>query len=45
MLNDAFEASTTLRRYLLRYVQAMMVQLSSSIAAAGHPRKGRYKRD
>jgi CRP-like cAMP-binding protein len=35
VLNDAFEQSTTLRRHLLRYVQAMMIQLSSSIAAAG----------
>lgn len=34
VLTDAFEASQTLRRHLLRYVQAMMIQLSSSIAAA-----------
>jgi len=34
-LGVAFDASPTLRRHLLRYVQAMMVQLSSSIAAAG----------
>lgn len=33
-LEAAFEASPTLRRHLLNYVQAMMVQLSSSIAAA-----------
>ena len=35
MLNDAFETSRTLRRHLLHYAQAMMIQLSSSIAAAG----------
>ena len=35
VLNDAFETSRTLRRHLLRYAQAMMIQLSSSIAAAG----------
>jgi CRP-like cAMP-binding protein len=35
VLNNAFEQSSTLRRHLLRYVQAMMIQLSSSIAAAG----------
>lgn len=34
-LTLAFEKSSTLRRHLLRYVQAMMIQLSSSIAAAG----------
>lgn len=34
-LGTAFDASPTLRRHLLRFVQAMMVQLSSSIAAAG----------
>lgn len=34
ILNAAFDRSTTLRRHLLHYVQAMMIQLSSSIAAA-----------
>ncbi|UAJ11176.1 Crp/Fnr family transcriptional regulator [Glacieibacterium megasporae] len=34
-LTEAFDASPTLRRHLLRYCQAMMIQLSSSIAAAG----------
>ncbi len=34
-LTAAFDASRTLRRHLLRYCQAMMIQLSSSIAAAG----------
>lgn len=34
-LTAAFDASPTLRRHLLRYCQAMMIQLSSSIAAAG----------
>lgn len=35
VLNKAFELSPTLRRHLLRYVQAMIIQLSSSITAAG----------
>lgn len=35
VLNDAFETSRTLRRHLLHYAQAMMIQLSSSIVAAG----------
>jgi CRP-like cAMP-binding protein len=34
-LAECFERSSTLRQHLLRYVQAMMVQLPSSIAAAG----------
>ena len=34
-LAECFERSPTLHQHLLRYVQAMMVQLSSSIAAAG----------
>ncbi len=34
-LTRAIDASPTLRRHLLRYCQAMMIQLSSSIAAAG----------
>jgi CRP-like cAMP-binding protein len=34
-LTAAFETSPTLRRHLLRYCQAMMIQLSSSVAAAG----------
>nr|WP_295662863.1 Crp/Fnr family transcriptional regulator [Polymorphobacter sp.] len=34
-LTAAFDASPTLRRHLLRYCQAMMIQLSSSVAAAG----------
>ncbi len=33
-LGQAFDRSPTLRRHLLRYVQAMMIQLSCSIAAA-----------
>lgn len=44
VLNDAFEQSTTLRRHLLRYVQAMMIQLSSSIAAAGQTIEQRLAR-
>lgn len=44
VLNDAFERSTTLRRHLLRYVQAMMIQLSSSIAAASHTIEQRLAR-
>jgi CRP-like cAMP-binding protein len=34
-LTDAMAESTTLRLHLLKYVQAMTIQLSSSIAAAG----------
>ncbi|MDB5713453.1 MAG: Crp/Fnr family transcriptional regulator [Sphingomonadales bacterium] len=44
ILNNAFEQSPTLRRHLLRYVQAMMVQLSSSIAAAGQTIEQRLAR-
>jgi CRP-like cAMP-binding protein len=44
VLNDAFERSSTLRRNLLRYVQAMMIQLSSSIAAAGQTIEQRLAR-
>lgn len=44
LLTDAFEASPTLRRHLLRYVQAMMIQLSSSIAAAGQTIEQRLAR-
>jgi CRP-like cAMP-binding protein len=44
VLNDAFEKSSTLRRHLLRYVQAMMIQLSSSIAAAGQTIEQRLAR-
>jgi CRP-like cAMP-binding protein len=44
VLNDAFEKSPTLRRHLLRYVQAMMIQLSSSIAAAGQTIEQRLAR-
>lgn len=43
-LNRAFEQSPTLRRHLLRYVQAMMIQLSSSIAAAGQTIEQRLAR-
>ncbi len=44
-LNEGFERSPTLRQHLLRYVQAMMVQASSSIAAAAQtiePRLARW---
>jgi CRP-like cAMP-binding protein len=44
ILNDAFEQSPTLRRHLLRYVQAMMIQLSSSITAAGQTIEQRLAR-
>lgn len=44
VLNIAFEQSTTLRRYLLHYVQAMIIQLSSSIAAANEPIEQRLAR-
>jgi CRP-like cAMP-binding protein len=44
ILTDAFEQSPTLRRHLLRYVQAMMIQLSSSIAAAGQTIEQRLAR-
>jgi len=44
VLNEAFERSLTLRRHLLRYVQAMMIQLSSSIAAAGQTIEQRLSR-
>lgn len=44
VLNAAFEDSRTLRRHLLRYVQAMMIQLSSSIAAAGQTVEQRLAR-
>jgi CRP-like cAMP-binding protein len=44
VLNHAFEHSPTLRRHLLRYVQAMMIQLSSSIAAAGQTIEQRLAR-
>jgi CRP-like cAMP-binding protein len=44
VLNEAFEKSPTLRRHLLGYVQAMMVQLSSSIAAAGRTIEQRLAR-
>ena len=43
-LNEAFENSRTLRQHLLRYVQAMMIQLSSSIAAAGQTIEQRLAR-
>ena len=43
-LNEAFETSLTLRHHLLRYVQAMMIQLSSSIAAAGQTIEQRLAR-
>lgn len=44
VLNEAFEASPTLRRSLLRYAQAMMIQLSSSITAAGQTIEQRLAR-
>lgn len=44
ILNAAFERSTTLRRHLLHYVQAMMIQLSSSIAAANQTIEQRLAR-
>ncbi|QXQ07686.1 Crp/Fnr family transcriptional regulator [Sphingosinicellaceae bacterium] len=44
VLNEAFETSLTLRHHLLRYVQAMMIQLSSSIAAAGQTIEQRLAR-
>ena len=43
-LTEAFEHSHTLRRHLLRYVQAMMTQASSSIAAAGQTIEQRLAR-
>jgi CRP-like cAMP-binding protein len=44
VLNEAFDSSKTLRRHLLRYVQAMMIQLSSSIVAAGQTIEQRLAR-
>ncbi|MDB5818139.1 MAG: Crp/Fnr family transcriptional regulator, partial [Rhizobacter sp.] len=44
VLNDAFEKSSTLRRHLLGFVQAMMIQLSSSITAAGQTIEQRLAR-
>lgn len=44
VLKAAFDRSTTLHRYLLRYVQAMMIQLSSSIAAANETIEQRLAR-
>lgn len=44
VLNEAFEESSTLRRHLLRYVQAMVIQLSSSITAAGQSVEQRLAR-
>jgi len=35
VLDDALSSSTTLRLHLLKYVQAMIIQISTSIAAAG----------
>lgn len=43
-LNRAFDESATLRRHLLRYVQAMVIQLSSSITAAGQTIEQRLAR-
>ncbi|WP_226895853.1 Crp/Fnr family transcriptional regulator [Polymorphobacter sp. PAMC 29334] len=44
VLTTAFEKSSTLRRHLLRYVQAMVIQLSSSITAAGQSIEQRLAR-
>ncbi|MDB5714197.1 MAG: Crp/Fnr family transcriptional regulator [Sphingomonadales bacterium] len=44
VLNEAFEKSLTLRRHLLHYVQAMMIQLSTSVASAGHTIEQRLAR-
>lgn len=44
VLTDAFETTTTLRRHLLHYVQAIVIQLSTSIAAAGQTIEQRLAR-
>ncbi|AYJ84659.1 Crp/Fnr family transcriptional regulator (plasmid) [Sphingomonas paeninsulae] len=44
VLNEAMDQSATLRTHLLHYVQAMMIQLSSSIAAAGQTIEKRLAR-
>ncbi|MGI4880029.1 MAG: Crp/Fnr family transcriptional regulator [Janthinobacterium lividum] len=44
VLDDAMNRSATLRLHLLKYVQAMVIQLSSSIAAAGQTIEQRLAR-
>ncbi|AYJ84599.1 Crp/Fnr family transcriptional regulator (plasmid) [Sphingomonas paeninsulae] len=44
VLNEALRDSPTLRGHLLHYVQAMMIQLSSSIAAGGQTIEKRLAR-